>query len=87
VLGNCAGGSDVRGGVSGLTGDLTGVELGSLEIDGGVSKPALRLGKARRVRARPGPSPGERRRRGSAGRYVIEIHGGASKLTLDTDAA
>jgi hypothetical protein len=64
VLGNRAGGSDVRGGVSRLTGGLTGVELGSA-----------------------GPSPGERRRREAAGRYVIEIHGGASKLTVDTDAA
>lgn len=119
---------DVRGGVSRLTGDLTGVELGSLEIDGGVSKSALRLGKPDgcvlvRIRGgvselsihRPAGVPVQLRVRGgatsialddqrlgavgrglrlasadggeAAGRYVIEIHGGASKLTVDTDAA
>lgn len=119
---------DVQGGVSRLTGDLTGVELGSLEIDGGVSKSALRLGKPDgcvllRIRGgvsevsihRPAGVPVQLRVKGgatsialddqrlgavgrglrlasadggeAAGRYVIEIHGGASRLTVDTDAA
>ena len=36
---------EVRGGVSRLEGDLTGVELESLEIAGGVSKSTLSLGR------------------------------------------
>jgi hypothetical protein len=117
---------DVRGGVSRLSGDLTPVELGSLEIDGGVSKSALRLGRPTgrvvvRIRGgvsdlsihRPADVPVRLRVRGGASRisldeqrlgaaggevrlasltdvgtadrYEIEIHGGASKLTVATD--
>jgi hypothetical protein len=117
---------DVRGGVSRLSGDLTPVELGSLEIDGGVSKSALRLGRPTgrvvvRIRGgvsdlsihRPADVPVRLRVRGGASRisldeqrlgaaggevrlasltdvgtddrYEVEIHGGASKLTVATD--
>lgn len=117
---------EVRGGASRLQGDLTGVELESLEIAGGVSKSTLSLGPpAGRVTVhirggvsdlrirRPAGVPVQLRVRGGASNvaldeqrlgavggelrlatpdeatktdlYQIEIDGGASRLTVDTD--
>jgi hypothetical protein len=119
---------EVRGGVSSLRADFSRVDLESLEIGGGISKSALRLGKPAgsvvvRVKGgasdlrihRPAGVPVRLRVRGGASRvaldeqrlgavggearlvsaddagapdrYTIEIDGGASKLTVDTDAA
>jgi DNA-binding MarR family transcriptional regulator len=76
---------DVRGGASNVRGDLTGLDLASLVIAGGVSRVDLRLPAPRRVvPVRVGGGMSDltlRRPAGTAAR--LRVRGGASQVTLD----
>jgi hypothetical protein len=76
---------EIRGGVSHWNAELRAIELGGIDVRGGLSHVDLRLPPARggvRIHVRGGASDLTLRRPGGSGARV-EIGGGASKLAVD----